>query len=174
LIFTQKESDAPCAPKPDDDTPESACITGAWVVTAFPPSILGGNQFQVDTSEYAYFFHADGTYTGEYDITATVPSDGSRLDSDSPFEGTYRVSAVADSPGMYSVESFTMNFLPGGTATMRTGGGQTAEIADVYYRAFQRMGYDAWMPSGVINCYEDEMTWKSGPEFDWSLARLED
>lgn len=176
LTFTQdpNPSNPPCIPKTDPTPVPSACITGAWVVTAFPPSILGGNEFQVDTSEYVYFIHADGTYTGEYDITATVPSDGSRLDIDIPFEGTYRVSAVADSPGMYSVESFTMKMLPGGTATMRTGGGQTAEIAEVYYQAFQRMGLDSWMPSGVINCYEDEMTWKSGPEFDWSLARLED
>lgn len=173
LIFTQKESDAPCAPKPDDDTPEAACITGAWVVTAFPPSILGGSAFQVDMSEYVYFFHADGTYTGEYDITAT-PDDGSRLDIDIPFEGTYSVSAVEGDPGIYAVDAFTMAFLPGGTATLTTKGGQSAQIAETYYRAFQRMGYDGWIPGGTISCYENEMTWKTGPDFDWTLGRLED
>ncbi len=173
LIFTQKESDSPCTPKPDDETPESACITGAWVVTSFPPSVLGGSTFKVDMSEYVYFFHADGTYTGEYDITAR-PDDGSVLEIDIPFEGTYSVTAVEGSPGRYAVQGFTMALLPGGTASIVTAGGQTSQIANVYYRAFAQYGFDAWKPSGVIDCYEDEMSWRSVPDFDWTLSRLID
>jgi hypothetical protein len=169
LIFTQKESDSPCTPKTDETG--ANCVVGTWVVADYPSKMLGADDFQVDTSEYVYTFNADGTYTGVYDIIATVPDDGTSIDMSLPFSGTYDVTAPEEGSSDYGVNAFTMQLEPGGAASMTTGGGDVMDLADIYYTQIPKQGYEAWFPDGVMSCSGDSLSWVSIQGFSWTLTR---
>ncbi|MBC8171622.1 MAG: hypothetical protein H7X77_08110, partial [Anaerolineae bacterium] len=168
LIFTEKESDTPCVPKPAEED-AGACVVGNWVVIDYPVKMLGGSDFVVDTTEYTYTFNADGTYTGVYDLIAVTSDDGTTIDMSLPFSGTYDVEAGEGS--VYAVNDFTMQLEPGGTATLTTGGGDSIDITDTYYKQIPALGYEPWFPAGELTCSGDSLQWTSSMDFVWILAR---
>ncbi len=172
IEWGQVESGKPCKPKEEvqNTNNPNQCIVGRWQVTASPFDQLNGAGASVDTTRFIFTFSANGTFTGNYDLSAT--DRGNVLHVNMPFTGTYSISrsTTQNNDTRYNVSAFTWTMQPGGRVTFTTRAGVVTDFTKQYY---QDTNYTPWGPNGSLTCTDTTLLWTSSQGIgNFTLTRM--
>ncbi|MDX2078499.1 MAG: hypothetical protein SFZ02_18855 [bacterium] len=168
----QVESSKPCKPKEEAQNTgnPNQCIVGSWQVTASPFDQMNRAGASVDTSRFIFTFSANGTFTGNYDITAN--DTGNILHVNMPFTGTYAISrgATENNDTRYNVTAFTWTMQPGGRVTFTATNGAVTDLTKQYYAD---TNYTPFGPNRVLTCTDTTLSWTTSAGIgDFTLTRM--
>jgi hypothetical protein len=168
----QVESSKPCKPKeevPNVNNPNQ-CIVGRWQVTSSPFDQMNRAGATVDTTRFIFIISANGTFTGNYDVTAN--DTGNILHVNMPFTGTYAISRATteNNDTRYNVTAFTWTMQPGGRVTFTATNGAVTDLTKQYYAD---TNFTPWGPNRVLTCTDTTLSWTSSQGIgDFTLTRL--
>lgn len=173
IEWGQVESNTPCKPKEDttaNPNNPNQCIVGRWQVTASPFDQLNGAGASVDTTRFIFIFSANGTFTGNYDLSAN--DTGNVLHVNMPFTGTYAISrsTTDNNDTRYNVTAFTWTMQPGGRVTFTARDGTVTDFTKQYYRD---TNYAPFGPNRSLTCTDTTLAWSTEMGFGaFTLTRM--
>lgn len=151
-------SDTPCQTTSDP----AECLYGTWQVVTYPPiqgsEAAAPGMFVWDTSNFIFRFFENGELKGNFEVTYSVPSDGNtQVRAVSAFSGVINAEPIAEGSTTFNVRAFSWDLTPGGSATLRTAGGQVGDFTQAFYSTMPVTS--AWSPNGTLECDGDTITW---------------